>query len=125
MLELARGPAIRGAAGCCVKLGNELNEHAQNELQMTKTGIVLMNSGLKMQAKVSDITGQAMSAPEWHIKTQEDLDSIRAQLLEARRVMKEHHVRFSAFMSLWLTINKEFSDTFDYLNDKYDKHLRE
>ena len=36
VLELARGPAIQGAAGCCVKLGKELNEHAQTELQMTK-----------------------------------------------------------------------------------------
>ena len=86
---------------------------------------MLMNSGLKMQAQVADITGQAMSAPEWHIKAQEDLDSIRAQLLEARKVMMDHHVRFSAFMSLWMTINKEFSETFDYLNNKYESHTRE
>ena len=46
-------------------------------------------------------------------------------MIKARKVMMDHHVRFSAFMSLWMTINKEFSETFDYLNNKYESHTRE
>ena len=124
MLEAARGPAVRAAATCCVRMGKELNEHMQDSINLTRTGMAMMNSNLGVHSKAADLTMSAMAAKEWHIRTQDDLDSIRAQLTEAKKVIREHYLRFNAFMQIWLNTNEEIIDTLDNLDAEYDAHLK-
>lgn len=105
-------------------MGKELNEHMQDSVNLTRTGMAMMNSTLGVHSKAADLTMSAMAAEEWHIKTQDDLDSIRAQLTEAKKVIREHYLRFNAFMQLWLTVNEEIIGTLDNLDTEYDAHLK-
>lgn len=86
--------------------------------------MAMMSTGLGTQCQAADMTMAAMTADEWHIKTQDDLDSIRAQLNEAKRVVKEHHQRFNAFLALWLTVNENVAENLDDLDKEYVALLR-